>query len=216
MKPQLHRDTQTARQALLPRIDPMADEVGAEVDPTVHALVEDYLDRVCRPLIETHSYHVRCDLRQELGQHIRSLICAYEEMGESPVPAAEKALTKFGEADTVARQWKLPPATVRRKPMRRWFRQQWQGIAASMAMCSVAMAVCGGISLRSVGTQRAAVREQIVSTQALWDREVGNSELHRTWATQQQCTSCHRDTFVRPAVARFGTQERFWQLPRTR
>ncbi len=164
MKFNTHQGSQTGGQSTLPRVDPVTEHISQDTDPIMYCMVEDYLDRVCRPLIETHSYQVRFELRQELAQHIRSLIRAYEELGDTPIVAAEKALAKFGEADTVARQWKLPPPTSRPKPVRRWFRQQWQGIAATLAMCSAAMAICGGISERTLGSQQATARARMVST----------------------------------------------------
>jgi hypothetical protein len=209
MKQRLHEDDSASGQTALPRFEPVVGAAMDEPDSIVHALVEDYLDRVCRPLIETHSYSVRYDLRQEVGQHIRSLIRAYQEMGDASIVAAEKALVKFGEADTVARQWKLPASTIRRKPMGWWFRQQWQGIAATLAMCSVALAVCGGITFRAIGTQQAAVREQVRAAESQSTGLAANSGFHKVWAAQHQCTECHRGYFSQPAASQPAFTSRF-------
>lgn len=101
--------------------------------------IEDYLDRVCRPLMDTLPYAARQELRREIAQHLNALVQAYRESGYAPALATEKALDKFGPPPLVAQKWN--PVTANEghyKRIERWFSGQWQGIALTLTLCGVA------------------------------------------------------------------------------
>lgn len=190
--------------------------IEKETDPFVHAMVEDYLDRVCQPLIDTHSYTFRNEMRLELTQHIYSLITAYTELGDSQLVATEKALAKFGPAESVARQWKSLPTTVRRVPLRKWLRKQWPGIASTLAACGLCMAV---LSVSAVRYNRQQVRMLRAQAEAQRPQEVtiaANSGFHHTWALHARCTECHRTEMTQEVNTTFRLRNTWWQIAQAR
>src|SRR5262249_21729865 len=64
--------------------------------------IEDYLDRVCAPLVEIVSYETRQELRAELRAHLESLVASYLELGSDPGRAVTVALRQVGNARLVA------------------------------------------------------------------------------------------------------------------
>jgi hypothetical protein len=73
-------------------------------EPT-DARVEDYLDRVCAPLVETAPYAQRVELRCELREHLDALAASYRELGSEASVAVEEALGQFGEPRDLARRY---------------------------------------------------------------------------------------------------------------
>ncbi len=67
--------------------------------------IEDYLDRVCAPLVGVVPYARRQELRAELAAHLAALIEGYQEMGSNSEAAAILALRQFGEPRAISRQW---------------------------------------------------------------------------------------------------------------
>jgi hypothetical protein len=161
------------------------EEETDEAEQIARAAIEDYLDRVCAPLIETMPYADRLQLRREITGHLQSLRDAYEEMGESRDQATQNALAKFGEPEAVARLWRPTQATVRR-PVRvkRWFQKQWPGMAATLAFCGL------------LGT---LFISQPVSTEKTTSSTSSKAQIaqapfsHREAVMQKnvQCTDCH-------------------------
>lgn len=113
-------------------------------DTAARAAVEDYLDRVCLPLVEELPYGARTELRREVRQHLTCLIDAYAELGEPPLRATRNALAKFGEPEAVARLWASSFGAARRGKGRgaaRWLRRQWPGMTAGAAALGALTAV---------------------------------------------------------------------------
>ena len=128
--------------------------------------IEDYLDRVCRPLMDALPYAARQELRREIAQHLNALVQAYRESGYAPALATEKALEKFGPPHLVAQKWN--PVPVREglpRRMERWFARQWQGMAVMLFLCGVAGA-CGLLLRHAALSPRglASHSQPIVST----------------------------------------------------
>jgi hypothetical protein len=67
--------------------------------------VEDYLDRVCAPLVGRVQYAERVELRTELRAHLEALIAACGELGVAPEEAVRQALAQFGAPGSVAQAW---------------------------------------------------------------------------------------------------------------
>lgn len=73
----------------------------AQRDPRI----EDYLDRVCAPLVDDVPYARRQELRAELGAHLEALAEAYMELGSPAEEAVPKALQRMGNPRRMGRQW---------------------------------------------------------------------------------------------------------------
>jgi hypothetical protein len=67
--------------------------------------IEEYLDHVCVLLVDSVPYEARYALRREMKQHLEAAILAHIELGSTPEQAVTQALTQFGEARQIARQW---------------------------------------------------------------------------------------------------------------
>jgi hypothetical protein len=68
--------------------------------------LEDYLDRVCAPLVELMPYPARQEMRAELRAHLEARAEVYEEEGDSPGAALHRALRQCGEPALIARHWR--------------------------------------------------------------------------------------------------------------
>ncbi|MCW3051250.1 MAG: hypothetical protein JWN14_420 [Chthonomonadales bacterium] len=66
-------------------------------------LIEDYLDRLCAPLVDTMTYEQRLATREEIRAHLLVLAAGHEELGSSPDEAIQAALQQFGEAKQIGR-----------------------------------------------------------------------------------------------------------------
>jgi hypothetical protein len=119
--------------------------VTTTLEPAALAPLEDWLDAACAPLIGRITYIERQELRNEMRQHLHSLVLAHREMGEPAEVAVDKALRKFGDPATVARQWKdyrpLDP------PQRRAATRHWSHAGALRAhrciwFCPARLATC--------------------------------------------------------------------------
>jgi hypothetical protein len=73
----------------------------AELDPRI----EDYLDRVCAPLVEVVPYAQRQELRAELQSHLEALAASYEELGHHRELAMLAALRQFGDPNAIGLRW---------------------------------------------------------------------------------------------------------------
>ena len=69
--------------------------------PQPHPRLEDYLDRLCVPLVEELSYGERAVIRQEVRTHLLAIVAAHEELGSPPEEAVQFALQQFGEAKEI-------------------------------------------------------------------------------------------------------------------
>src|SRR5258708_79294 len=67
--------------------------------------LQDYLDRIMAPLVETVPYEKRGGLRAELASHLDALVAAHIEMGSSLDGAVELTLAEFGDPRKLARRW---------------------------------------------------------------------------------------------------------------
>jgi hypothetical protein len=67
--------------------------------------IEDYLDRVCAPLVESVPCARRGELRRELREHLEALAASYEEVGSEASVAVEAALQQFGDPRELARRY---------------------------------------------------------------------------------------------------------------
>src|SRR3989442_1490179 len=84
-----------------PCVPPTADGSGEAAPPDPR--IEDYLDRVCAPLVELVPYARRQELRAELRGHLEALAASYRELGSAPNLASEQALRQFGDPRELAR-----------------------------------------------------------------------------------------------------------------
>jgi hypothetical protein len=91
------------------------EEREASARQAAEADVEDYLDHVAARLLALPRAR-RVELRTELGQHLRALAAAHEELGASPDDAAHAAVRKFGDPARIARAflqtWQRTPGHV--------------------------------------------------------------------------------------------------------
>lgn len=80
------------------------EDAGAE-----DALVEDYLDHLCAPLVGIVPLAARRDLRAEMRAHLEALASEYGFEGEPPAKATAAALKELGEpwqvGQTFLREW---------------------------------------------------------------------------------------------------------------
>jgi hypothetical protein len=60
------------------------------------AALEDYLDHLGAPLVDVMPYAERQAVRQEIGDHLRALAAAGEELGTASPEALAQALRRFG------------------------------------------------------------------------------------------------------------------------
>lgn len=83
--------------------------------------IEDYLDHVCAPLVDSVPYEARRALRREMKQHLDATIAAHSELGSTPEQAVTQALTQFGDARQIARHWlnESQYASLAAKPLSR-------------------------------------------------------------------------------------------------
>lgn len=192
MQNQQFQQTETSQPALSP---PLLNEPDTE--DTLHTRIEDYLDRACAPLIEVLPYGARMELRQEIGQHLRALVEAYRELGDTHERAFEKAIEKFGSPEMVARQWR--PETLRaRRRLRpgRWLRSQWQGIGATLMLCSLlGLFALTAQRIPTIATPQIRSQNQTGMTAQAGQQLVF---LHRSSGFHDSflnisCRECHRD-----------------------
>jgi hypothetical protein len=73
--------------------------------PAPDPRLEDYLDRVCAPLVEVVPHARRQELRAELQSHLEALVASYQELGEDPEVAVLSALRQFGDPRTLGERW---------------------------------------------------------------------------------------------------------------
>lgn len=66
--------------------------------------IEDYLDRVCAPLVGRLPYQRRQELRAEMRDHLAALVLAHRELGADAESAGALALAQFGPPRHVARE----------------------------------------------------------------------------------------------------------------
>jgi hypothetical protein len=69
------------------------------------ALIEDYLDHFCAPLVGTVPYERRQELRRELTCHLESIMDALQELGATRDEAVLDALHRFGDPQKLGAQW---------------------------------------------------------------------------------------------------------------
>src|SRR5689334_3911975 len=67
--------------------------------------IEDYLDRICAPMVPYVPYGARQERRREMRSHLEALATAYIELGSDPEEAATLAIRQFGNPRCVTRQW---------------------------------------------------------------------------------------------------------------
>jgi hypothetical protein len=175
---------------------------GWPSDP-IDVAVQDFLDRVCAPLIGEVPYSQRAELREELGQHLRALIQAHIELGEPHDVAIANAEEQFGRPEKLARDWTAVQS--RQKPgrrMKRWFRSQWQGMCAVAAVASVVCLYMLSLSAHTAAPLLQSTSNLVKQTNASSFDQLTLSVLTRGEAfnhqqvAQQECISCHRDNLT--------------------
>jgi hypothetical protein len=192
---------------------------NAELEPEALGPVEDWLDAACAPLIGILSYTERQDLRSEMRQHLHSLVMAHREMGEPVDVAVEKSLRKFGDPETVARQWSLAGGkTSRRSRYRAGIGGQAHGIRVTLALCGL-MGVFG-FALRGALPGKLSTGNSHVQTQMKATPEGSVSPermamlLHgfkHSFAVQNiPCTSCHSSSIATINFYTDPTSGRIW------
>lgn len=177
---------------------------------------EDYLDRVCLPLLETLPYAARADLRREVASHLKSLSDAYEEMGDPPPVAARKAREKFGSPEKVARIWqKNVPAAggSRTRNLSLWVRRQWPGMTATLSACFLVAVLFSPVRPVAVVSNGTLTGTQSL-TEGPRDTLAPLSEFrHRVAVESADCSDCHRpDPFpsVEARQQSLEQQTRLW------
>lgn len=73
--------------------------------PEADALLEDFLDHVCAPLVGVVPYRERQAIRREIGAHLDALVAEHEFQGQSPDDAANSALREMGEPWAAGQAW---------------------------------------------------------------------------------------------------------------
>lgn len=69
------------------------------------ALLEDFLDHVCAPLIGIVPYRERQAVRREIGAHLDALVAEYEWQGQPTAGAVQSALREMGEPWAAGQAW---------------------------------------------------------------------------------------------------------------
>ena len=69
------------------------------------ALVEDFLDHFCAPLVGVVPFRERLALRHEIGAHVDALIAEYTFQGKAPIEATASALREMGEPWASGQAW---------------------------------------------------------------------------------------------------------------
>lgn len=64
--------------------------------------IEDYLDRICAPLVGNLPYERRQEIRAEIREHLDALTEASIESGHTPDKAVERALQQFGDPKRIS------------------------------------------------------------------------------------------------------------------
>jgi hypothetical protein len=114
----------------------------SEVFPSV-VYIEDYLDRLCAPLIDRVTYEQRITIREEVRSHILILAAGHEELGSSPAEALQAAMDQFGDARTIgsalSREYQRPFALNGPVP--------WLMLHAGLGVviCSIALIAADGV-----------------------------------------------------------------------
>lgn len=73
--------------------------------PDADALLEDFLDHFCAPLVGVVPYAERRALRHELGAHLDALVAEYEFQGQPTADAVQSALREMGEPWAAGELW---------------------------------------------------------------------------------------------------------------
>jgi hypothetical protein len=187
---------------------------AAVLEPEALAPLEDWLDAACAPLIGRISYTERQDLRNEMRQHLHSLVLAYRELGEPAEVAVDKALRKFGDPATMARQWDFSEGKITGHRRNRIAGQR-HGIRVTLALCAL-MGVFGfalrGALPGSLPTSTVQDRVQPAPRSAPDSLAWAPVGFHHHFNLPNiRCTECHRQSsaFSRSAAAAEG-QAREW------
>ena len=69
------------------------------------ALLEDFLDHVCAPLVGIVPFGERFTLRREMGAHLDALVAEFEFQGFAACDAVQNALREMGEPWEVGQAW---------------------------------------------------------------------------------------------------------------
>ena len=67
--------------------------------------IEDYLDRVCAPLVGTIARSKREEIRQRVRLRLEQFTTAHRELGSTDAEAVELALTQCGDPELISRRW---------------------------------------------------------------------------------------------------------------
>jgi hypothetical protein len=116
----------------------------AVIDPRV----EDYLDRVCGPLVGIVPYEKRAEIRRELCEHLQALIATHEDLGSTREEAVTAALQQFGDPAKLAQHWLREWEYTDANAVPRFWRRSQRialltcGIAAAVA--TLILTVTGG------------------------------------------------------------------------
>lgn len=76
-------------------------------------MLEDYLDRVCAPLVGTVPRLKREEIRARVRTRINEFAAAHQELGSTPEEAIEFAIIQCGDATLISRRWLTQQAEQR-------------------------------------------------------------------------------------------------------
>lgn len=166
------------------------------------AAIEDYLDRVCVPFVETLPYAARVEMRREIASHLKALVLAYEELGDPPATATQKALGKFGSPEQVARLWRESSAMysvgtqTKTKRFTRQVQKHWPGVSVTL---SALFLLAGWLAPlhpvttppQNVGTTTAVTVRQTGSNLAAAGLSIAGFK-HLEAVQNKNCVDCHR------------------------
>jgi len=190
---------------LLPRVpfleaETVSDTSSTDLPEAVMHRVEDYLDRVLAPLTAGAAlpYARRQELRRELHQHLDAMIRAYQELGETPETACEKAFAQFGTPEEVA-------ASIRRTGQSRWSRIRiwWKqprlSAAAGVLNVLLIAGIAGMTGAGYLNNARLSGKTEVAAaaTQKVQPAQGGVMlvPLRHTAFLGQPCTACHSDQY---------------------
>ncbi|GIV15070.1 MAG: hypothetical protein KatS3mg022_0505 [Armatimonadota bacterium] len=123
----------------------------------MYNLIEDYLDRLCLPLVRRLPYHERQRIRQELRDHLLERVNELKTQGVSDDEAVSLALKQFGSPE-----WVGTLMLEKRTPLPRL---NWWRAIALIALVALTSVFVVGLSPRSLNMER---RQQQVVDVMLW------------------------------------------------
>jgi len=85
-----------------------ANLTAQQVDPLCQPwenMMEDYLDRVCAPLVGQVTREKREEIRQRVRQRLQQFAAAHRELGSTPSEAVDLAIVQCGPPEVISSRW---------------------------------------------------------------------------------------------------------------